>query len=125
MPTTAKHLLPLCLLLALTACSDPTGDFPPAAPSATALAEVAEVTGILIELMELSAEEIDPDTPLAEYGVDDLTLVELVMAVEEDCGVVISDEELLGAVGASDYTDSLSKLTVQRLAELIAAKRKE
>jgi acyl carrier protein len=111
MPTTAKHLLPLCLLLALTACSDPTGDFPPAAPSATALAEVAEVTGILIELMELSA--------------DDLTLVELVMAVEEDCGVVISDEELLGAVGASDYTDSLSKLTVQRLAELIAAKRKE
>ncbi|MFI9411499.1 acyl carrier protein [Nocardia gamkensis] len=41
----------------------------------------------------LHAVEIDQDTPLLDYGLDSVRSVELVIELEREFGIVISDEE--------------------------------
>ncbi|MEE8557068.1 MAG: acyl carrier protein [Myxococcota bacterium] len=52
------------------------------------------IRGIIVRQLEVQPEEVIPEASFADdLGSDSLDLVELVMAMEEEFGVEISDEE--------------------------------
>ena len=62
-----------------------------------------KVTGIIVEQLGVSADQVKPESKLIEdLGADSLDAVELVMAVEEEFGIEVPDEEAekLRSVGA-------------------------
>ena len=53
-----------------------------------------KVTEIIVEQLSVSADEVKPGSSLIEdLGADSLDAVELVMAVEEEFGIEVPDEE--------------------------------
>lgn len=53
-----------------------------------------KVTGIIVEQLGVSADQVKPESKLIEdLGADSLDAVELVMAVEEEFGIDVPDEE--------------------------------
>ncbi len=61
-----------------------------------------KVTEIIVEQLGVSADQVKPEAKLIEdLGADSLDAVELVMAVEEEFGIEIADEdaEKLATVG--------------------------
>ncbi len=61
-----------------------------------------KVTEIIVEQLGVSADQVKPEAKLIEdLGADSLDAVELVMAVEEEFGIEVADEdaEKLVAVG--------------------------
>jgi acyl carrier protein len=53
-----------------------------------------KVTEIIVEQLGVSADEVKPESSLIEdLGADSLDAVELVMAVEEEFGIEVPDEE--------------------------------
>ena len=63
--------------------------------------------------LDIEPEEIDTDTPLAEYGVDSFLLLELIVALEEQFDVKFDQ---------SDITSENLK-SVRTMADLIQAKK--
>jgi len=61
--------------------------------------------------------DVETTRSLFAQGLDELDLVELVMALEESFKVPIPDAELAPV----DDKDGFKKITVQRLAEVVAA----
>ena len=57
--------------------------------------KIAEkVTEIIVEQLGVSADQVKPESNLIEdLGADSLDAVELVMAVEEEFGIEVPDEE--------------------------------
>lgn len=54
----------------------------------------ARVKDIICEQLGVSADEVNPDSSFIEdLGADSLDIVELVMALEEEYGTEISDEQ--------------------------------
>jgi acyl carrier protein len=70
-----------------------------------------KVRELLAEQLEIDPEEIDMDTDiLDDLGADSLDVVELVMSLEEEFGVVITDEhagELRTVRQLVDFVDKL------------------
>ena len=61
-----------------------------------------KVTEIIVEQLGVSADQVKPESKMIEdLGADSLDAVELVMAVEEEFGIEIPDEEAekLASVG--------------------------
>lgn len=61
-----------------------------------------KVTEIIVEQLGVSADQVKPESKLIEdLGADSLDAVELVMAVEEEFGIEVPDEdaEKLACVG--------------------------
>ena len=61
-----------------------------------------KVTEIIVEQLGVSADQVKPESNLIEdLGADSLDAVELVMAVEEEFGIEVPDEEaeMLRSVG--------------------------
>ncbi len=54
----------------------------------------ASVERILIETFQVPADEVSPDATFESLELDSLDLVELTLAVEEELGVKIEDEEM-------------------------------
>jgi acyl carrier protein len=53
-----------------------------------------KVTEIIVEQLGVSADQVKPESNLIEdLGADSLDAVELVMAVEEEFGIEVPDEE--------------------------------
>lgn len=53
-----------------------------------------KVTEIIVEQLGVSADKVEPEANLIEdLGADSLDAVELVMAVEEEFGIEVPDEE--------------------------------
>ncbi|HAW60504.1 MAG TPA: acyl carrier protein [Actinobacteria bacterium] len=69
-----------------------------------------KVKGIIAEQLGVDEGEISPNTSFVDdLGADSLDIVELVMALEEEFGLEISDEEAekIGTVGkAVEYIES-------------------
>ena len=61
-----------------------------------------KVTEIIVEQLGVSADQVKPESKMIEdLGADSLDAVELVMAVEEEFGIEVPDEEAekLASVG--------------------------
>jgi acyl carrier protein len=59
-------------------------------PQDQVLAAMAEILG---GLACISQADITPDTPLADLGIDSLTMVEVVVAAEDRFGLLINDDD--------------------------------
>ncbi|WP_030672637.1 acyl carrier protein [Streptomyces cellulosae] len=57
---------------------------------------------ILVEKFGLGADEISPTSTLEDLEMDSLALVELVVSVQKEFGVVIDDSELPGDATVAD-----------------------
>jgi phthiocerol/phenolphthiocerol synthesis type-I polyketide synthase C len=83
----------------------------------------ARLAALLIEqvadILRLSPERIDPDTPLAELGMDSLMAVELRLAVERRCGLSLPLLSLANGVTPA----TLAARLVRALGEPAAAAR--
>ena len=68
------------------------------------------VKSIIVEQLGVDAEEVTPDASFVEdLGADSLDTVELIMAVEEEFGVEISDEEAEKIRRVRDAVDYVEK----------------
>lgn len=78
------------------------------------MASVADkVKHIIVEQLGVDAEEVKPEASFVDdLGADSLDVVELVMALEEEFGLEISDEDaekLSNVQQAIDYIDKNAK----------------
>ena len=62
-----------------------------------------KVTEIIVEQLGVSADQVRPESKMIEdLGADSLDAVELVMAVEEEFGIEVPDEEAEKLVSVGD-----------------------
>jgi acyl carrier protein len=70
-----------------------------------------KVRKLLAEQLEISVEEIRIDTDIiADLGADSLDVVELVMSLEEEYGIVITDENAGDLHTVRQVVDFIEKL---------------
>ncbi|HEY1082065.1 MAG TPA: acyl carrier protein [Prosthecobacter sp.] len=68
-----------------------------------------KVKVLTAEILRLDVDDIEPDCELAgDLGADSLDQVELVMAVEEEFNVAISDEDAEDILTVQDMVDWLA-----------------
>ncbi|MEJ6569262.1 MAG: acyl carrier protein [Akkermansiaceae bacterium] len=71
-----------------------------------------KVTEIIVEQLGVSADQVKPEAKLIEdLGADSLDAVELVMAVEEEFGIEVADEDAEKLVAVGDITAHVEKAT--------------
>ncbi|MFI8521832.1 acyl carrier protein [Streptomyces sp. NPDC085481] len=68
---------------------------PEAARRPDADAVVAWVAGFLAEILDISADEIDPTTPLDELGVDSATTLVMCAGLAEEFGIPVRPRDVL------------------------------
>ncbi|HNQ01738.1 MAG TPA: acyl carrier protein [Syntrophales bacterium] len=69
-----------------------------------------KVIEIIVEQLDVTREECVPEASFIEdLGADSLDLVELIMAMEENFGIEISDEELQKIRTIQDAVDYIKK----------------
>ncbi len=74
--------------------------------------EFNEVRDVIIEVLNCDAASVTPEARLREdLGADSLAAVELVMALEESCGVFAEDEHLDSLRTVNDILEYWKKLT--------------
>ncbi|WP_425538756.1 acyl carrier protein [Microaceticoccus formicicus] len=65
-----------------------------------------KVVEIIVENLGVNAEEVKPESKLIEdLGADSLDAVELSMALEDEFGITIEDEEFAGLVTVEDVVN--------------------
>ncbi len=65
---------------------------------------LADITAILSDVTGADRSDITPQTPLADLGIDSLTMVEVVVAAEDRFGLLISDGDWPRFVTVLDAT---------------------
>lgn len=71
-----------------------------------------ELRDLIVEVLHCPPGDVTPEARLREdLGADSLNAVELVMALEEYCGVFASDDRLDGLRTVSDIVDYWKELT--------------
>lgn len=69
-----------------------------------------KVTEIIVEQLGVSADQVKPEAKMIEdLGADSLDAVELVMAVEEEFGIEVPDEEAEKLITVGDITAHVEK----------------
>lgn len=69
-----------------------------------------KVTEIIVEQLGVSADQVKPESKMIEdLGADSLDAVELVMAVEEEFGIEIPDEDAEKLVSVGDILSHVEK----------------
>ncbi len=72
-----------------------------------------KITKIIVDQLGVTAEEVKPEASFVEdLGADSLDLTELIMAMEEEFGVEIGDDDaqkILKVKDAIDYVSAASK----------------
>jgi len=69
---------------------------------------IRKFTTILIEHLGCNPEQVTPDAGLNSLGADSLDLVEITMAVEEEFGINIPDEEAEKLLTVQDWINHIS-----------------
>ena len=69
-----------------------------------------KVTEIIVEQLGVSADQVKPESKMIEdLGADSLDAVELVMAVEEEFGIEVPDEEAEKLISVGDIISHVEK----------------
>lgn len=69
-----------------------------------------KVRALLAEQLEIDEDQITMDTNIADdLGADSLDVVELVMAIEDNYGIVITDEKVAGLTTVRQVVEFLEK----------------
>lgn len=66
---------------------------------------------IMIEDLQLDADDVSPDASRADAGLDSLAIVELSMVLSRRLGIDISDDELLELQTVADIAQLIEKRT--------------
>ena len=70
-----------------------------------------KIQNILAQQFEVSADSISADTNIVDdLGADSLDVVELIMSIEDEFGVSISDEEAANLITVQKIVDFVEKL---------------
>lgn len=70
-----------------------------------------KVTEIIVEQLGVSADQVKPESKMIEdLGADSLDAVELVMAVEEEFGIEVPDEEAEKLASVGDIIAHVEKV---------------
>lgn len=70
----------------------------------------AKVQQIIMDQLGVSAEEVKPEASFVEdLGADSLDLTELIMAMEEEFGIEIDDDDAQKILKVKDAIDYVSK----------------
>ena len=73
----------------------------------------ADIAELLAQVIEVPADAITPQSRFVDdLGVDSLSLLELVIGIEERFGVVIPDSEVSGLVRVEDATTYVVRAAV-------------
>ena len=75
---------------------------------------IQHVSDYLTKRFLASEVAFDPVTPFADFGIDSMTVVELVMYIEEEFGIVIPADQLTGDNLAS--LEALANCAIQNQA---------
>jgi acyl carrier protein len=71
---------------------------------------VEKVTEIIVEQLGVTADQVTPESKMIEdLGADSLDAVELVMAVEEEFGIEVPDEEAEKLISVGDIISHVEK----------------
>lgn len=69
-----------------------------------------DVKNILVEQLHCDASAVTPDALImADLGADSLDILQLLMTIEDEKGIVIPDEELAAFEKVQDIVDYLEK----------------
>ena len=69
-----------------------------------------KVTEIIVEQLSVTADQVTPESKMNEdLGADSLDAVELVMAVEEEFGIEVPDEEAEKLISVGDIISHVEK----------------
>ena len=69
-----------------------------------------KVTEIIVEQLSVNADQVTPESKMIEdLGADSLDAVELVMAVEEEFGIEVPDEEAEKLISVGDIISHVEK----------------
>ena len=72
----------------------------------------AKVKDIIVEQLGVNADQVKPEAKMIEdLGADSLDAVELVMAIEEEFGIEVPDEEAEKLVSVGDITSYVEKVS--------------
>ncbi len=116
-------MLYMCLLAILisgSACTQQS----PARPSSPADSQSSDSTidrvcRITAELLNVDASSVTAATSLDELGADELDFVELVMEIEEEFDISISDEAIENVTGTDNWQVGMKKVTMEKLAAIV------
>ncbi len=71
-----------------------------------------KVVAMLSEQLNVAADKIKPESKIAEdLGADSLDRVELLMALEDEYGITIPEEDVDNLSTVQDVVDELAKLS--------------
>ena len=71
---------------------------------------IDRVTKIIANIFEIEQAEITPERELVAYGIDSARLMDLVVAIEDDFDVEISDEMMVQFATANDIAKALESM---------------
>lgn len=110
----------LCIAVCAAALSVGLGLAAQAAQTAPSTLDI--VRRAVADQAELQVDQVNADATMADLGLDDLDVVEVVMALEDELGIEISDDELVSAAGGGDEAGLCERLTVRALAVVVDTK---
>ena len=69
-----------------------------------------KIMGLLAKQLRIDVNTLSPDTNIIEdLGADSLDVVEMLMAIEENFGITVSDEEAITLKTISDVADFIER----------------
>lgn len=72
----------------------------------------AKVKDIIVEQLGVNADQVKPEAKMIEdLGADSLDAVELVMAIEEEFGIEVPDEEAEKLIAVGDIISYVEKVS--------------
>ena len=94
---------------------------PPAssADSQSSDSTVDRVCKITTELLGVTASSVTAATSLGDLGADELDFIELLMEIEDQFEITISDEAIENVTGTDDWQEGMKNVTMRDLAGII------
>jgi acyl carrier protein len=74
-----------------------------------------QLKSILVDDLQLVADDIRPEATLADAGMDSLGMVELSIVLKKRHGVEISDDELIETATVAEIADLMAQRASSRL----------